>query len=213
MDSAAVCHPAVVEEGLPVVIPTLYAGMNDEILVHGSRASSVLEAGQARSIVNLVVTLADAVVLPDNIFDRTIDYRTVSLAGPAYLIDLPLAKARAIGHLSRASLPGRYEAVHAPDAKELSQTSLIAVSVEQAVMKVSDTGLEDLDSWDTWTGKPLLCLRQATAIPSKSRKKDRTGVDAEQMASRILRLTGPTAWPPADGFDAWARRSLPAAHL
>ena len=181
--------------------------------MHGSRTSSVLKAGQARSMVKLVVTLVDGAVLPDNIFAHTIDYGTVSVAGPAHLIDHRVAKARAIGRLSSAVLPGRYQAVRVPDAKELRQTSLIPVSIEQAVMKFSDTGSEELDSSHTWTGKLVLGLRQVSSIPSKSWKKDRTGIHAEQVASRFLRLTGPTAWPPADGFDAWARRSLPAAHL
>ena len=170
-----------------MVIPTLYARMDDEILVHGSRASSVLKAAQARSMVNLVVILVDALVLPDNIFDHTIDYRTVSVAGRAHLIDDPVAKARAAEHLSRAVRPGRYETVRAPDAKELRQTSLNAVSIEQAVMKFSDTGLEELDSSDTWTGKQALGLRPVSPLPSNSWNKDRTGTDAEQVASRFLR--------------------------
>lgn len=187
LDSTAVCHLAVVEDGLPVVIPTLYARMGDEILIHGSRASSVLKAAQSQAMVNLVVTLVDALVLPDNIFNHTVDYRTVSVAGRARLLEDPMEKSRALEHLSGKVLPGRYQTVREPTAKELRQTSVIAVAIEQAVMKFSETGLEELDSPDAWTGKLILGPRPVSPQPSRSWERATAGIDAAEVASRFLR--------------------------
>ena len=187
LDSAAICHLAVVDQGLPVVIPTLYARMGDEILVHASRASSVLKAAQAHESVNLVVTLVDALVLPDNIFDHTIDYRTVSVAGRVRLIEEPAAKARALEHLSRVVLPGRWEQVREPNDTELRQTSVIAVAIEQAVMKSSETDPEELDSPRAWTGRLIFGERPVLPAPSQSWKESVGTIDPPQLASRFVR--------------------------
>lgn len=187
LDSAAICHLAVVEDGLPVVIPTLYARMGDEVLLHGSRASSVLKAAGSQEKVNLVVTLVDALVLPDNIFDHTVDYRTVSVAGRARLVNEPVAKARALEHLSRVVLPGRWEQVRGPNDAELRQTSVIAVAIEQAAMKFSDTDLEEIDSAAAWTGRLVFGERPVQPAPSKSWKDSVGSIDPSRIASRFLR--------------------------
>lgn len=187
LDSAAICHLAVIDEGLPVVIPTLYARMEEVILVHGSRGSSVLKAAQAQEKVNLVVTLVDALVLPDNIFDHTVDYRSVSVAGRARLVREPAAKAQALEHLSRVVLPGRWEQVRRPNDTELRQTSVVEVAIEQAVMKSSQADPEELDSPHAWTGRLVLGKRPVLPAPSRSWQQSLGAIEPTQLAARFLR--------------------------
>ena len=79
MDSAAICRLGVVAEGLPVVIPTSCARMEEETPVDESRGSSVLEAARAQARLDLV----DELVLRENIFDHMIDYCSVSVIAVA----------------------------------------------------------------------------------------------------------------------------------
>ncbi len=185
LDSEALCHLAVVIDNSPVVIPTLYARRGDEILVHGSRASSILRAAQSHALVNLMVTRLDALVLPDAIFEHTIDYACVSVAGFARIIDDEAEKSAALNYLSESVFPGRYAQVREPNDSEARQTTIIAIAIEQATLKFSRTDLAAIDSPSTWTGRIRLGKRPLTLEPSSSWETQRPQGDFEALAAKF----------------------------
>ena len=184
LDTAALCHLGVVIDGSPVVIPTLYARRANEILVHGSRASSVLASARSGSRVNLVVTVIDALVLPDSIFEHTIDYSSVSVAGTAREITSNPEKSQALTYLSEAVLPGRYAKVREPSESELRQSTVLSIEIEDASLKFSHTDLTEIDSPGVWTGRIALGARPLAVQPSASWLGQEGSSDLEAMAAK-----------------------------
>ncbi len=57
IDEALICHVGLVEAEQPVVIPTLHARKNDEILLHGAASSRLIKYIAAGRPVCLAMTL------------------------------------------------------------------------------------------------------------------------------------------------------------
>src|SRR6266700_2333588 len=62
LDEALVCHIGVVESGSPVVIPTAYARVGDQLYVHGAVGNAALRALSSGSPACVTVTLVDGLV-------------------------------------------------------------------------------------------------------------------------------------------------------
>ena len=68
VDAALICHVGMIYEGEPIVIPTLHARREDEILLHGATTSRLLQYAMAGHPLCVTVTLVDGLVL--SLFNR-----------------------------------------------------------------------------------------------------------------------------------------------
>jgi nitroimidazol reductase NimA-like FMN-containing flavoprotein (pyridoxamine 5'-phosphate oxidase superfamily) len=166
LDEGLVCHLGFVHEGHPVVIPTLYARCGDVVYVHGSAASRMLRTLAAGAEACLAVSLVDALVLARSAFHHSVNYRSVVLFGTAVPVRDPDEKARALEAFTEHMVPGRWEDVRWPTAKELRATSVLRMEIDQASAKVR-TGppVDDEEDYqrETWAG--VLPLRVAPGKP------------------------------------------------
>ena len=186
LDQRSICNISVVIEGNPITVPTLFARRADEILIHGSTASSVIN--QAISIGHGVITVThiDAIVLPDSIFEHSVDYRSVLISGPTRAITEPTQKLAALKYISESVLPRRYATVREPNANELRQTSVMALAIDQAVLKSSRTQGNEIDSTSVWTGHLNLGPHQLGVSPSPSWSGVEIPFNPVEMARKFL---------------------------
>lgn len=169
LDAAFVCHVAFVQDGQPFIIPTLYARLEDTILLHGATTSRMLRHAESGGALSIAVTLVDGIVLARSVFHHSINYRSVVVFGHGHLIDDPEEKTAALAAFTEKLLPGRWEDARPPHANESKATSVIAVEIESASAKIRQgppgDDEEDL-ALPVWAGVLPVAPHFGTPIPA-----------------------------------------------
>ena len=140
LDEGMVCHVAFVQEGRPMVIPTLYARRGNTLLLHGAVGSNMLRHIGAGHEVAVSVALVDGLVVTKAIGDLSVNYRSVVLFGRGRLLEDLAEKREALYHLTERLVPGHWQEVNAPDEAALRGVAVAEIAIESASAKVR-TGL------------------------------------------------------------------------
>ena len=130
LDEGFICHVGFVAEGKPVVIPTGYARVDDQLYIHGSQASRMLRTLKTGIDVCVTVTLIDGLVLARSAFHHSMNYRSVVVFGKATAIEEPAAKLAALRALSEHMIPGRWGEVRGPNEQEMKATTVLSLALE-----------------------------------------------------------------------------------
>jgi nitroimidazol reductase NimA-like FMN-containing flavoprotein (pyridoxamine 5'-phosphate oxidase superfamily) len=136
VDEALVCHVGFVEEGQPVVIPTLHAREGDCLLLHGAVESRLIRHVQAGHPLCVSLALVDGLVLGKAACSHSMNYRSAVLFGQGRLVEGEAAKLRALELLTERLMPGRWQEVRPPSARELEATAIVSIAVQEASAKV-----------------------------------------------------------------------------
>lgn len=136
LDAGLVCHLAVVVDGAPLVLPTGYGRDGDTIFLHGSTGARSLREAAAGVPVCVAVTLLDGVVYARSVFDHSMNYRAAVIHGTAVAVTDPVAKTRALEVLTEHIAPGSWDYARSPTPRELAATSVLAVDLAEASVKV-----------------------------------------------------------------------------
>jgi nitroimidazol reductase NimA-like FMN-containing flavoprotein (pyridoxamine 5'-phosphate oxidase superfamily) len=136
LDEGYVCHVGFALDGQPYVVPTGYARLGDEILIHGSAASRMLRAMGDGVDVCVTVTLVDGFVLSRSAFHHSMNYRSVVMLGRARVLADPVEKMIALRRFTNHILPGRFEEVRPPSDAELKGTMVLALPLEEVSAKI-----------------------------------------------------------------------------
>ncbi len=154
LDKATFCHMGFAADNQPFVIPTLFGRRDNVIFVHGASSSRMIKHMEAGFPVCVTVTHVDGYVLARSAFHHSMNYRSAVLFGTARLVAED-EKMEALEIISNHIIPGRWEEVRLPNAKELKATSVLAIEIEQASAKIRTGGAnddkQDLDL-DVWAG-------------------------------------------------------------
>ena len=166
LDEALICHLAYVKDGEPRVIPTIHARVGDTLYVHGSNASRTLRSTKGGAPVAAEVTLLDGLVLARSAFHHSMNYRSVVVYGRAREVTDPAEKFEAQRALVEHVVRGRAADARLPNQRELDQTTILAIPLDEASAKVR-TGppkdeQEDL-ALSVWAG--VLPLRTVPGEP------------------------------------------------
>ena len=135
LDAGMICHLGVVMDGAPVVLPTAYGRIGDTLYLHGSSANRSLHAADGQQVC-VTVTHVDGLVCARSVFSHSVNYRCAVVFGAARIVtdqDERLAGLRAV---TEQLIPGRWDAVRAPTRKELAATSVLALPLTEASVKV-----------------------------------------------------------------------------
>jgi hypothetical protein len=173
LDQAIVCHVGLSTENGPVVIPMGYARRGDELLLHGSAKSRLLEEMAQGAPVCVAVTLVDGLVLARSTFHHSINYRSVVIHGRATEIDDPMEKAKALEGIVEHLVPGRTRDARAADEDELLATRVVRLPIEEASAKVRvGPPLDDERDLklDIWAGVLPFERRPGKPIPDEHLK-------------------------------------------
>lgn len=153
VDEALICHVGLVEAGQPVVIPTLHARIDDQILLHGATTSRLLKHAASGAPLCVTVTHVDGLVLARSVFHHSANYRSAVLFGQGTLVEDEDEKMAALAAFTEKLIPGRWDDARIPNAVELKATAVVAMEIESASAKIrtgppkDDEEDHELDVW------------------------------------------------------------------
>ncbi len=134
-DEALVSHLGAVDDGLPVVIPTLHVRVGSFVYLHGSAASRALRESKGAEVC-LTATLVDGLVLARSVMHHSANYRSAMLFGTGEWIEDEAEKLTALEALVEKLVPGRWGDARIPTEKELRATALLRIPLEEASAKI-----------------------------------------------------------------------------
>ncbi len=170
LDEGLVCHVGFASEGQPYVIPTLYGRDGDRLFLHGSAASRMLLGLEGALPLCLTVTLLDGLVLARSAFHHSVNYRSVVVLGRATPVAGP-EKTAALRVISEHVVPGRWDEVRPPSARELAATTVLQIPLDEVSAKVrSGPPQDDEDDLDlpVWAGVLPLALLPGEPVPDSA---------------------------------------------
>jgi nitroimidazol reductase NimA-like FMN-containing flavoprotein (pyridoxamine 5'-phosphate oxidase superfamily) len=191
LDEALVCHVAwVTPEGTPRVIPTIHVRIGDVLYIHGSEASRTLRGLRTGIECCIETTLIDGIVLARSTPMHSLNYRSVVLYGVAREVTDPVEKDEAQGALVEHVVPGRTAEVRMPNPKELKETTILGVPLDEASAKVRTGDPKDPDEdldLPVWAG--VLPLRQVAGEP-RAAENLAPGIDVPGYVTGYVRPPG-----------------------
>ena len=168
LDAGIVAHVGFMQDGQPIVIPTLHARIDDRLYIHGSAASRTLKSVAEGVQVCVTVTLLDGIVLARSIFEHSIDYRSVVVLGTAKPVNDPQEKLASLHAFSEQILPGRWADSREPTEKELKATTILRLPLTEASAKISAGPPADAEAdghLDVWAGNLPFVVKALEPIP------------------------------------------------
>jgi nitroimidazol reductase NimA-like FMN-containing flavoprotein (pyridoxamine 5'-phosphate oxidase superfamily) len=167
LDEGLICHVGFVVDGQPFVIPTIHVRIGDTIYLHGSPASRMLQTLAQGAEACITVTLVDGLVLARSAFHHSMNYRSVVLFSRGAAVDDEGRKSEILRCLGEHLIRGRWQEVRGPNEKELKQTLVVAMPIDEASAKVRmGPPLDDEEDYAlrVWAGVLPLKLTASTPI-------------------------------------------------
>ena len=168
LDEGFICHVGFVLDGQPFVIPTGYARIGDDLMIHGSSASRMLRNLAQEIDVCVTVTIIDGLVLARSAFHHSMNYRSVVILGKATVVNDENEKLRALEAFTEHIIPGRWPEVRWPTEKELKATMVLSLPIEEASAKIrSGDPVDEEEDYElnVWAGVMPLSLEAGAGIP------------------------------------------------
>lgn len=144
IDAAWVGHIAFAdaEHGV-TTIPMLHARMGQALIFHGARSSRLMKFLASGQPVSVSFCLVDGLVLAKSLFHHSMNYRSAVVFGRGELIEDESEQIAALKAISDKLLVGRWEDAREPNAKEMSATAVVRISIESASAKIRTGGPAD----------------------------------------------------------------------
>ncbi|MGC8479983.1 MAG: pyridoxamine 5'-phosphate oxidase family protein [Acidimicrobiales bacterium] len=169
LDRHRVCHVGLVEEGLPVVIPTMYVRAGAELLLHGSHISRLIRQGSSGRALCLSVMSVSSLVLARSAFEHSLNYESVVVFGRGRLLGEE-EKLEALENFTEAIVPGRWSELRPPTKAELRSTSVVAVTIDEVSAKIRNGPPGDGQSADArdhvWAGELTFRVGLGELVPA-----------------------------------------------
>ena len=168
LDAAPYASVAFIEDGAPVVVPMLFGREDECIFLHGARKARIVKLLEENERVALNVTLVDALVIARSAFNSSMNYRSATVFGTPRLVEGAEAKLHAMKVISEHVMPGRWDELRAPRAKEVKMSGIIAVAIDSASAKIADDSSPDDEEADyeipVWAGILPVETRYTTLV-------------------------------------------------
>ncbi|TCO57035.1 pyridoxamine 5'-phosphate oxidase family protein [Actinocrispum wychmicini] len=168
LDSALICHISVVVDGSPLVLPTGFGRDGDTLYLHGSTGSLSLRTAAANEIC-VAVTHVDGVVYARSVFHFSMNYRSAVIHGQARQPEGE-EKLHALRAITEHLAPGSWDHARQPSRKELAQTSVLALDLSEAAVKIRAGGPgdeeEDKVADTAWAGVLPVVQGWGAPVPS-----------------------------------------------
>jgi nitroimidazol reductase NimA-like FMN-containing flavoprotein (pyridoxamine 5'-phosphate oxidase superfamily) len=197
LDASLICHLAVVVDGVPLALPTVFAVDPDgpdqggTLYVHGSVASRSLVQAPEQDV-SVTFTVLDGIVLARSGFNHSMNYRSAVVIGrPRAVTDVD-ERAHALDLLVDHVAPGRSALLRRPTRKELAATTVLALPLHEASVKrragdPSDEE-EDVAAGRVWAG--VVPLRLSASAAETSADAEDVPVP-EHVRRRVADLSSP----------------------
>ncbi len=167
LDAGLICHLGVVIDGAPAVLPTGYGRIGETLYLHGSSANRSFRFAAGAQIC-VTVTLLDGLVCARSVFNNSMNYRSAVMYGEARLVTDENERRDALRAITEQLIPGRWENSRQPSAKEMAATSVLALALGEASVKMREGGPKDEDEdyeLDYWAGVLPITMTVGPAVP------------------------------------------------
>jgi nitroimidazol reductase NimA-like FMN-containing flavoprotein (pyridoxamine 5'-phosphate oxidase superfamily) len=161
LDEGLVCHVGFALDGQPFVMPMAYGRLDERLYLHGSTASRILRALADGAPVCATVTLVDGLVFARSAFHHSMNYRSVVVLGAASPVTDAEERLAALRAIVEHVVPGRWSESRRPNVKELAQTLVVSLPLDEASAKVRSGGPKDDEEdmgLEVWAGVVPLAL-------------------------------------------------------
>ena len=155
LDAAEVCNVAFNIQGKAYVQPINFGRSGEKLFMHGSlqnrMTNALIESGEAC----ISVMLLDAMKLTRSAFHHSINYRSVVVFGKVYEVKTNEEKLEGLKAIINHFVPDRWDYCRLPNENELKATKVIAIEIETASAKISNTPPNDNNEdyeLDFWSG-------------------------------------------------------------
>lgn len=155
VDASLIGHVGIVQDGAPIVIPTLIARDEDTLLLHGAATSRLMNESGSGIEVCVSVTHVDGLVLARSVFHHSVNYRSAVLFGTGHMVTDPDEKMKALEAFTEKLIPGRWDDSRLPYDNELKATAVVALPIDlaSAKIRVGDPGDDEEDiNLPYWSG-------------------------------------------------------------
>jgi hypothetical protein len=102
------------------------------------------------------VSLVDAVVLARSVFSHSVNYRSAVIFGNARQVTDDAERRAGLRAVTNHVCPGQWDYARQPTAKELAATTVVALPLDEATVKVRDGGPGEVGPDDAqlavWSG-------------------------------------------------------------
>ena len=166
LDSGMYAHVSFIENDRPMIIPMLYARIEDTLYLHGAKATRIIKSNKDRALASLIVTHVDGIVIARSAFHHSMNYRSVVVHGTLRQVANAEEKEIALIELTNHILPGRWDEVREMTTKEFNATGVLALEIEVATAKIREGGpIDDTEDYalDIWAG--VLPINQSIGQP------------------------------------------------
>jgi nitroimidazol reductase NimA-like FMN-containing flavoprotein (pyridoxamine 5'-phosphate oxidase superfamily) len=175
LDAHFLCHISYIKDGRPFIIPTAYGRSGDDLYIHGSVKSSMLQHLASGNEVAVAVTGIDGIVLARSLFHSSMNYQSVVVYGNGHEVTESEAKMEGLRIVTENIWPGRWSEARLPDEGELKATSVIRISISDGAEKIrtgpAKDNAEDYDL-DIWAGVVPVETRYLKPIPDEALSED-----------------------------------------
>ena len=179
LDSAVVCNLAVVIDGAPVVLPTVYGRDGDTLYLHGSTGALSLRTA-LQNEVSVAVTLVDGIVYARALMHFSMNYRSAVVHGMPRAVTGPDEVLHGLQVVVEHVAPGSWDTAREPNAKELAATAVLALDLTEAAVKMRSgdpaDDPEDVAAGGVWAG--VIPMHQGWGEPIPSADLDDVPVPA-----------------------------------
>ena len=143
LDEGLIAHVGLNTDNGVVVLPMTYARIKDTLYLHGAVASRWLASFREGRAVSVCVTLLDGLVLARAAFSHSMNYRSVVAFGDAVTVTDADEKGQAFKAFLDHMVPGRWEDSRQPNRKEIAATTVLALTLDEASIKVRSGAPKD----------------------------------------------------------------------
>lgn len=168
MAECLVCQIAVLLDGAPLVLPTTFVRVGNEVFVHGAVGNRALKLA-IDAPVCFSATVVDGLVFAKAASHHSMNYRSVVAFGRGRdVIDLD-EKARVLNALLDKMRPGRSEQARPSTTLELQTVRVVAINLDEASCKQRQGPPVDEDAdkdFPTWSGVAPVSLVTGAVLPA-----------------------------------------------
>lgn len=137
--TVALCDP---ETGLPRQMVTTHWRVGDALYLHGGIGSAFYKLLVAGCPVAVSIAATDGLVLARSAFETSINYRSVMIYGRFEAVQDPDEQLVLLEAFYEHLLPGRWQEIRRPSAKEMRATYVLRLPLTEVVAKLS-VGMPD----------------------------------------------------------------------
>ncbi|MDH4115981.1 MAG: pyridoxamine 5'-phosphate oxidase family protein [Acidimicrobiia bacterium] len=148
IDEAPVCQVGFLDDGWPVVIPTLHVRVDDHIYLHGSHATRMIRTLKKGVRTCVTVSILDGLVLARSALHHSVNYRSAVVFGESKHVGDLETRRRVLDALVDKIAPERRSTLRPMTEDEVRKTAVVSIPIEHASAKIR-SGSTDDDPADT----------------------------------------------------------------